>query len=215
MIDWFFKHHLTFLIIQNEHKRLCHAGPKLTMGSLQDLYSIIGSRRAVHKYTRQWVTCQRASPKVTAQLMGQVPTARLLPSFANERVSVDYAEPLTLKTGTTRRPKFCKAYVDLQLNLATLNELVSDATAKAFIAALRRFLSRRENKMKSGATTQVASIVQRKIWRSLCSVTSNKPHKNLFRISAQHKAFNGNSAYQRALVTGLSGKMVSRPASVI
>ena len=140
------KHHLASLIIQNEHKRLCHAGPKLTMGSLQDLYNIIGARRAVRKCTRQCVTCQRASPKVTTQLMGQVPTARLLPSFANERVSVDYAGPLTLKIGTTRRPTFCKAYVAIFVCLATQCchiELVSDATAEAFIAALRRFISRR------------------------------------------------------------------------
>lgn len=53
------KHHLTLLIIQSEHKRLCHAGPKLTLGSLQDLYHIVGARRAVRKLTRQCIvsTC--------------------------------------------------------------------------------------------------------------------------------------------------------------
>jgi len=91
------KHHLTSLIIQSEHKRLCHAGPKLTLGSLQDLYHIVGARRAARKCTRQCVTCQRASPKITTQLTGQVPAARLLPSFANERVAVNYAGPKTLK----------------------------------------------------------------------------------------------------------------------
>jgi len=105
------KHHLTSLIIESEHKRLCHGGPKLTLGSLQDLYHIVGVRRVVRKCTRQCVTCQRTSPKVVKQLMGQVATARLLPSFANERVSVDYAGPLTLKIGTTQKPTYCKAYV--------------------------------------------------------------------------------------------------------
>ena len=94
------KHHFTSLIIESEHKRLCHAGPKLTLGSLQDLYHIVGARRAVHKCTRQCIG-QRTSPKVVTQFIGQVPTARLLPSFANERVSVNYAGPLTLKIGTT------------------------------------------------------------------------------------------------------------------
>ena len=28
------KHHLTSLFIRSEHERLCHAGPKLTLGSL-------------------------------------------------------------------------------------------------------------------------------------------------------------------------------------
>ena len=140
------KHHLTSLIIQSEHKRLCHAGPKLTLGSLQDLYHIIGARRAVRKCTRQCVICQRVSPKITTQLMGQVPAARLLPSFANERVSVDYAGPLTLKIGTIRRPTYCKAYIAIFVCLATESchiELVSDLTAEAFLSALRRFVSRR------------------------------------------------------------------------
>ena len=140
------KHHLTSLIIESEHKRLCHAGPKLTLGSLQDLYHIVGARRAVRKCTRECVTCQRTSPKVATQLMGQVPTALLLPSFANERVSVDYAGPLTLKIGTTRRPTYCKAYVVIFVCLATESchiELVSNLTAEAFLAALCRFVSRR------------------------------------------------------------------------
>lgn len=140
------KHHLTSLIIESEHKRLCHAGPKLTLGSLEDLYHIVGARGAVGKCTRQCMTCQRISPKVVTQLMGQVPNARLLPSFANERVSVDYAGPPTLKIGTTRRPTYCKAYVAIFVCLATESchiELVSNLTAEAFLAALRRFISRR------------------------------------------------------------------------
>ena len=99
------------------------------LGSLQDLYHIVGTRRAVRKCTCRCVTCQRISAKVVTQLMGQVPTARLLPSFANERVSVDYAGPLTLKIGTTRRPTYCKAYVAIFLCLATESchiELVSN-----------------------------------------------------------------------------------------
>lgn len=77
--------------------------------------------------------------------MGQVPTAHLLPSFANERVSVDYAGPLTLKIGTTRTPTYCKAYVAIVVCLATESchiELVSNLTAEGFLAALRRFISR-------------------------------------------------------------------------
>ena len=140
------KHHLTSLLIQSEHKRLCHAGPKLTLGSLQDLYHIVGARRAVRKCTHQCVTCQHASPKITTQLMGQVPAARLLPSFANERVSVNYAGPLTLKIGTTRRPTYSKAYVAIFVCLATESchiELVSNLTAEAFLAAFRHFVSRK------------------------------------------------------------------------
>ena len=43
--------------------------------------------------------------------MGQLPSARVLPTFANDRVSVDYAGLLTLKVGSTRKPTYRKAYV--------------------------------------------------------------------------------------------------------
>ena len=98
------KHHLASLIIRSEHERLCHAGPKLTLGSLQDLYLIIGARRSVHKCTHQCITCQRGSPKITTQFMDQLRATRGIPCFANENVSVDYAGPLTIKFGALRRP---------------------------------------------------------------------------------------------------------------
>ena len=78
--------------------------------------------------------------------MGQLPAARVLSTFFNERFSVDYAGPLTLKVGSTQRPTSLKAYAAVFVCLATESchiELVSDLTAEAFLGALRRFVSRR------------------------------------------------------------------------
>ena len=41
------KHRLTNLLIEREHKRPCHAGPKLLLGTLQQRYHIISARRIV------------------------------------------------------------------------------------------------------------------------------------------------------------------------
>lgn len=65
------------------------------------------------------MVCKRASPKITTQLMGQLPSARVLPTFANDRVSVDYAGPFTLKVGSTRKPTYRKAYVAIFVCLVT------------------------------------------------------------------------------------------------
>ena len=95
--------------------------------------------------------CQRISPQVVTQHMGQVPIARLLPSFANERVSVEYAGTLTLMIGTTRRPTYCKAYVAIFVCLVTESchiELTSNLTTEAPLAAPRRFVSRRGRPVK-------------------------------------------------------------------
>ena len=102
-------HHLSTLTIQSEHKQLCHAGPKLTLGSLQNIYYINNARRVVHEWIRECMVCKQASPKITTQLMGQLPSTRVLPTFANDKVSVDYAGPFTLKVGSTRKPTYCKS----------------------------------------------------------------------------------------------------------
>ena len=59
---------------------------------------------------------------------------------------MDYAGPLLLKLGSTRKPVIVKSYVCVFVSLsvrAVHLELVSDLTTDAFIACLRRFISRR------------------------------------------------------------------------
>jgi len=78
--------------------------------------------------------------------MGQVPSARVCPTFANDRVSVDYAGPLTIKGGAKRKPTYINAYVAVFVCLETKAchlELASALTTEAFIATLRRFVARR------------------------------------------------------------------------
>ena len=140
------KHRLINLLIEREHKRLCHAGPKLLLGTLQQRYHIISARSIVRKHTRECIICSRTSPKVSTQLMGQLSRERVNPSFANDMVSVDYAGPVFIKAGFKRKPICQKAYIAIFVCLQTKSchiELVSDLTAEAFVAALRRFVARR------------------------------------------------------------------------
>ena len=63
-----------------------------------------------------------------------------------DHIGLDYAGPFTIKYGSTRKPTLVKAYVCVFVSLtvkAVHLELVSDLTANAFIAALRRFIARR------------------------------------------------------------------------
>ena len=78
--------------------------------------------------------------------MGQVPTERVTPDLVFDRVGVDYAGPLQLKLGSTRKPVIVKSYVCVFVSLsvrAVHLELVSDLSTDAFIACLRRFISQR------------------------------------------------------------------------
>ena len=77
-------------------------------------------------------------------MMGQLPAQRVTQHHPFEVTGVDYAGPLTLKKGHTRRPVLIKAYLAIFLCLSTKAvhiEVVEDMTMEAFLAAL--FISRR------------------------------------------------------------------------
>ena len=140
------KHRITKLIIHSEHLHLLHAGPTLVTASLSRRYHIIGSRKAVYSVTRGCIVCRRTSARPQPQMLGQLPAERLIPGLVFDHVGVDYAGPVYIKYGFVRKPTIIKAYVCVFVSLsvkAVHLELVSDLTTEAFIAALRRFISRR------------------------------------------------------------------------
>ena len=74
------------------------------------------------------------------------PVERITPDIVIEHVGVDYAGPVCLKVGHVRKPTLVKAFICVFVSLsvkAVHLELVSDLTTDAFIACLRRFISRR------------------------------------------------------------------------
>lgn len=140
------KNTLTKLIIRTEHQRLLHAGPTLVAASLSRRFVIIGARKVIRDVTRSCVICRRVSGKTCSQLLGQLPSDRLKSGSVFERVGLDYAGPILVKSGYIRRPTITKAYVCVFVAFATKAvhlEPVSDLTTAAFIATLRRFIARR------------------------------------------------------------------------
>ena len=78
--------------------------------------------------------------------MGELPQARSHPAPTFSQVGVDFAGPISLKLGHTRKPVIVKAYIGLFVCLVTKAvhiELVSDLSTDAFLAAFHRFVARR------------------------------------------------------------------------
>ena len=136
------KHPVSKLIIRTEHVHLLHAGPLLVAASLGRRFHILGGRKLIRSVVRSCVTCCRKSLRPQHPMMGQLVT----PDSVFDRVGVNYAGPLYIKHGYVRKPTIVKAYVSVFVSLsvkAVHLELVSDLTSEAFLACLRRFISRR------------------------------------------------------------------------
>ena len=140
------KHPLTCLIFEAEHKRMLHPGPQLLLSFIRQKIWPISGRNLAKKTVDNCVRCFRTSPKGTNPLMGNLPAQRISAKFAFENVGIDYAGPILIKDRKGRGAKSTKHYMCLFVCLAVKAvhlELVSDLTTEAFIAALRRFISRR------------------------------------------------------------------------
>ncbi|XP_049873640.1 uncharacterized protein LOC126372107 [Pectinophora gossypiella] len=138
--------HITDLIILNEHLALLHAGPKMTMSNLALRYWIISCNREVKKILNKCVKCYRFKAQCAEQLMGSLPTDRVNQASTFSIVGIDYCGPFQVKQSSLRRSVVSKGYVIVFVCFVTKSvhlELASDMTSQCFIAALKRFISRR------------------------------------------------------------------------
>ena len=137
---------LTKLIIRSEHLRILHGGITAVTAIISLRFHIIGGRKIIRDIIRQCVKCRRVNTRTSTQMMGSLPVERITPSdhpFSN--VGIDFAGPFHVKYGYVRKPTIVKAYVCVFVSLsvkAAHLELVTDLTTEAFIASLRRFISR-------------------------------------------------------------------------
>lgn len=145
---------LAKLLIRDAHLTLQHGGTQVILQYLRERYWIIGARVLAKGILKSCPICFRLRMKTSEQLMATLPTIRTTPQRAFSKVGVDYAGPVIIRSALGRLPKLTKAWIAVFVCLVTRAihlELVSDATTQAFIAALRRMISRR------GIVTEIIS----------------------------------------------------------
>lgn len=137
---------LTSLVIADAHEKTLHGGTQLTLSYLRQTYWIVGGRVPVRSFILRCTNCARNRGVRAQQLMGQLPPARVNPSRAFYHCGIDYAGPFTIKTWKGRGAKTHKSWIAVFVCLVTSAvhlEIVTDYTTETFIAAYRRFISRR------------------------------------------------------------------------
>ncbi|XP_046422348.1 uncharacterized protein LOC124180644 [Neodiprion fabricii] len=134
------------LIIDHHHRLTLHGGPQLTLATIRQRYWILGGRVPIRMSIHRCVPCARHRATLSSQQMGQLPQSRVTQSRPFLHSGVDYAGPFSIRASRGRGAKSCKGYIVIFICFTTSAvhlELVSDYTTEAFIAAYKRFTSRR------------------------------------------------------------------------
>ncbi|XP_029155184.1 uncharacterized protein LOC114928270 [Nylanderia fulva] len=119
----------TLLVVDDHHQRTLHGGTQMTVCSLRREY---------------WVPRDGEPP--SHSLSWAISNPRVTPSRPFLHTGVDYAGPVWLRTSKSRGHKATKGFIVIFVCLASRAvhlDVASDYSADAFIAALRRFISRR------------------------------------------------------------------------
>ena len=138
--------HLVRLYLQKLHEETLHGGATLMLSTSRSKIWILQGKNACRQIIRKCVTCTRWKGKPYGQKMGNLPAARLEGCGAFHTVGIDYAGPISLKHRKGRGVPTMKGYIALFICFTTKAihiEAVMDMTSESFIAALRRFISRR------------------------------------------------------------------------
>lgn len=141
-----YKSRITTLIVEQIHKWNMHVGPTTLLSLVRNHYWIINGPRLVRTIVRNCVTCAKVTPKPLEQLMGDLPIARGTPQAPFNSTGIDYIGPMTINLSSGKKPTYGKTYAVLFVCITTGAvhvELVLDLKTESFLAALDRFISRR------------------------------------------------------------------------
>ncbi len=140
------KSEITKLLLMTLHRAYGHPGASTLLSIISSSYVIIGLRNHLKHLSRSCVTCQKALARPLSHIMGLLPEVRTTPAPPFYNTGVDFAGPLLLRVGYTRKPKHVKCYVAVFVCMCTKAvhlDLCQSLSTEDFLATLRRFVARR------------------------------------------------------------------------
>ncbi len=139
-------HKLCKLIVEYIHVKYLHVGPSALLFHTRQMFWILNCRSICRNVVYNCIVCFRSSPKTADQMMGNLPRDRVVQNFPFSISGVDFCGPFFIKFKGQRKGTYSKIYVCIFVCFATRAvhlDIVSDLTSDAFIATLKRFISRR------------------------------------------------------------------------
>lgn len=136
----------TSMIAVHFHRAQKHPGPQALLATLRQKYWPLDGRNLTRKVVRECVTCWRQRPLLAQQRMGELPHRRVDYSPLFSVCGVDFCGPVLTRLSFKRGGVSYQTYICVFVCFVTKAvhiEVVSSFSTEAFIAALRRFASRR------------------------------------------------------------------------
>ncbi|XP_043279324.1 uncharacterized protein [Venturia canescens] len=136
----------TELLTEATHRRMLHGGTQLTLAAIRQRFWIPQGRRVTKTIIHRCPTCVRWKGTTQTQQMANLPKQRVTQARPFQYSGVDYAGPIHLKTAPGRGRKSMKGFIAIFVCLSTRAihlDAASDYSSEAFLAVLRRFISRR------------------------------------------------------------------------
>lgn len=136
----------TVLLFQQEHSRLMHAGPQLLLASIRDRFWPVGGRNLARRTARNCLVCSRFRGRPMSNIMGNLPTERVVPNFPFYNVGTDFGGPYYITDRKGRGCKITKCYLCIFICFSYKCmhlEAVSELSKDAFLLTLKRFIARR------------------------------------------------------------------------
>lgn len=145
------KSRFTQLVIEHFHRLYLHPGIQTLQFLISQQFWILSPKRAIREVVSKCTKCWKLAPKAYQPYMGNLPKLRVSQLKAFSCVGIDFAGPFFITMSRIRGAKTLKAYVSVFICFSTKAihlELASDLSSDAFLAAFRRFLSRRGRCLK-------------------------------------------------------------------
>ena len=140
------KHHVSDLLIRDIHEINLHAGIQSTLYTVRERFWILNGKNQIRSIIHRCIECIRQKPQMMHAQMADLPEPRVTEAPAFWCTGVDFFGPILIKEKKDRNRSFIKTYGCVFVCMASKAvhiELATDLSSEGFLAALRRFISRR------------------------------------------------------------------------
>ncbi|XP_072389438.1 uncharacterized protein [Diabrotica undecimpunctata] len=149
----------------------------MLLALIRERFWPISGRNICKGIARNCISCIRSKPIPGNYIMGELPATRITQYLPFINIGTDFAGPFLLKGRLKGGSKLIKSYVCIFVCLSTKAvhlEVTSDLTTACFLAAFRRFVSRRGKPSKIYSDNGKTDVGAKKELQSLNNFLKNQ-----------------------------------------